>query len=65
MPGQCEREPKKYSTQKLVFLSVSADADDQAWRGFVAKKNMDWMQYRDGDPKILHAFGIRVSPRAL
>ncbi len=33
---------KKYPSDKLVVLSVSADKDDRQWREFVEKKNMDW-----------------------
>ena len=56
---------KKYPSEKLVLVSVSADADDQAWRDFVGRKKMDWMQYRDVDHSILHAFGIHAFPTYL
>lgn len=56
---------KKYPTEKLMLISVSADKDDGAWREFVAKKNMDWTQYRDADHKILDAFGIHSFPTYL
>lgn len=53
---------RKYPTDKLVLISVSADQDDNAWREFVAKKKMDWAQYRDADHRILDTFGIRSFP---
>lgn len=53
---------KKYPTDKLVLISVSADKDDSAWREFVAKKKMDWAQYRDADSRILETFGIHSFP---
>lgn len=56
---------KKYSRQKLVLISVSADKDDAAWREFVAKKNMDWIQYRDADGQVLKAFSIHSFPTYL
>ena len=56
---------KKYPAEKLILISVSADQDDGAWREFVAKKNMDWAQYRDADHKILNAFSIHSFPTYL
>jgi thioredoxin-like negative regulator of GroEL len=56
---------KKYPTEKLLLISVSADSDDGAWREFVAKKNMDWTQYRDADHKIINSFGIHSFPTYL
>jgi thioredoxin-like negative regulator of GroEL len=56
---------RKYPAEKLVLISVSADKDDGAWREFVAKKNMDWVQYRDADHKMLDAFSIHSFPTYL
>ncbi|HEY2113565.1 MAG TPA: redoxin family protein [Candidatus Angelobacter sp.] len=56
---------KKYPVEKLTLISVSADKDDSAWREFVAKKKMDWAQYRDADHKVLDAFGIHSFPTYL
>jgi thiol-disulfide isomerase/thioredoxin len=56
---------KKYPVEKLVLISVSADKDEGAWREFVAKKKMDWAQYRDGDDKVLKSFGIHSFPTYL
>lgn len=56
---------RKYPTDKLVLISVSADKDEKEWREFVAKKNMDWAQYRDRDHKQLDAFAIRAFPTYL
>ena len=56
---------KKYPAGKLTLLSVSADSDEHAWREFVAKKNMDWAQYRDADQKIREAFEVHSFPTYL
>lgn len=56
---------KKYPSEKLTLISVSADDDEKAWREFVGKKNMDWAQYRDADKKIRTAFGIHAFPTYL
>jgi thiol-disulfide isomerase/thioredoxin/Tfp pilus assembly protein PilF len=53
---------RKYPSEKLVLISVSADEKDDQWRDFVAKKKMDWAQYRDGDGKIREAFGVHSFP---
>jgi thioredoxin-like negative regulator of GroEL len=70
-PPCCDSVPelkeltKKYPTEKLMLISVSADKDDRAWREFVAKKNMEWAQYRDADHSILDRFGIHSFPTYL
>jgi thioredoxin-like negative regulator of GroEL len=56
---------KRYPSEKLILISISADKDDEAWREFVAKKNMDWAQYRDADHKVLNAFSIHSFPTYL
>jgi thiol-disulfide isomerase/thioredoxin len=56
---------RKYPSEKLVVLSVSADDDDHAWREFVGKKNMDWAQYRDSDHKMRAMFGVHSFPTYL
>jgi thiol-disulfide isomerase/thioredoxin len=56
---------KKYPADKLVLISVSADKNENEWREFVAKKKMDWAQYRDSNGKILHAFDIHSFPTYL
>lgn len=53
---------KKYPSDKLVVLSVSADKDDAQWREFVQKKKMDWLQYRDEDGHVLRAMGVHAFP---
>ncbi len=53
---------KQYPPEKLVVISVSADENEQAWRQFVARKKMDWPQYRDRDRKIADLFQVRAYP---
>lgn len=53
---------KKYPSDKLVVLSVSADADEEKWREFIGKKNMDWAQYWDKDGSIRKLFGVTAFP---
>lgn len=56
---------RKYPAEKLTLISISADEDGNAWREFVAKKNMDWPQFRDSDGKIRATFSVRAFPTYL
>ena len=53
---------RKYQSDKVVLISISADENDDAWRDFVAKKKMEWPQYRDADGKLRNSFGIHAFP---
>ncbi|WP_446743044.1 redoxin domain-containing protein [Silvibacterium acidisoli] len=53
---------KKFQDQPLVVLSVSLDKDDAKWKDFVAKNNMTWLQYRDGEGNIANAFAVESIP---
>jgi len=63
--GELKDLTKKYPAEKLVLISVSADKDDDAWRSFIEKKHMGWLQYRDSDHQLLDAFGIHGFPTYL
>jgi len=63
--GELKDLTRKYSADKLVLISVSADKDDDAWQSFVKNKRMDWLQYRDSDHQLLDAFAIRSFPTYL
>jgi thiol-disulfide isomerase/thioredoxin len=56
---------RKYPAEKLVLMSVSVDKDENAWSDFVAKKHMDWLQYRDSDHVLQDAFRIDSFPTYL
>ena len=60
--GELKELTRKYPRDDVVLLSISVDEDEQKWREFVAKKNMDWLQYRDQDKKVLHLFNIHAFP---
>jgi thiol-disulfide isomerase/thioredoxin len=55
---------KKFQGQPLVLLSVSLDDNEQAWKDFVAKNGMTWLQYRDGGftGPISKLFGVQAIP---
>lgn len=53
---------RKYANAKVVLISVSADEDEKAWREFVAKKSMDWPQYRDSNHGVIGSFAVNAFP---
>jgi thiol-disulfide isomerase/thioredoxin len=55
---------KKFEGQPFVALSISLDSDDAAWKQFVAKNKMTWLQYRDGsfDGRISKQFNVTAIP---
>ncbi|MGH9536589.1 MAG: redoxin domain-containing protein [Terriglobales bacterium] len=56
---------RKYANAKVVLISISADKDEKAWRDFIAKKNMDWPQYRDADNGVMKLLAVRAFPTYL
>lgn len=56
---------KKFPGSKLALISISADVNEQPWRDFIAKNNMDWPQYWDSDGRIRNEFGVHAFPTYL
>ncbi len=56
---------RKYPSEKLTVISISADDDEKAWHEFVAKKGIDWPQFRDSNRQIRISFGVRLLPTYL
>jgi thiol-disulfide isomerase/thioredoxin len=53
---------QRFQGQPLVVMSISLDKDDAAWRSFVAKNQMTWVQYRDGTGEIARLFAVHEIP---
>ena len=55
---------KKFQGQPLVILSISLDRNQQAWKDFVAKNGMTWLQYWDGGftGPISRLFNVHAIP---
>jgi thiol-disulfide isomerase/thioredoxin len=53
---------RKWSTERLVVISVSADQDEGAWRDFLAGHDMAWPQYRDADGSLRRLFRVSAYP---
>ena len=60
--GELKELTRKYPRDRVVLISMSADKEEDQWREFVAKKEMDWDQYRDAAGMIQKTFGIRAFP---
>ena len=60
---ELQRMAKEFAGQPFVMISVSLDKDDAAWKEFVQKHEMTWVQYRDGDHKLADEFGVTAIPR--
>ena len=58
-----KRIAKDFAGQPLVVLSISIDRDDIAWKNFIAKNEMKWPQYRDGNGALAAAYGAQSIPR--
>jgi peroxiredoxin len=53
---------QRFSGEPLVVLSVSLDKNETDWKQFVARNNMTWLQYRDGNGEIAKLFGVNAIP---
>jgi len=60
--GELKELTRKYPRDRVVLISVSADKEEDKWREFVAKKEMDWDQYRDPAGDLQRTFGIHAFP---
>lgn len=60
---EIQRIAKDFAGQPLIVISVSGDRDEMAWKNFVAKNNMTWPQYRDGNHELQDAYGVSSIPR--
>ncbi len=54
----------KFQGQPLVILSISLDNDEKAWKTFVAKNRMTWLQCNDGgfEGRLSKMFGVEAIP---
>ena len=46
----------------FVFIGVSSDSEEEKWREFTAKNQMEWPQYLDRDRHVQRAFEVRAFP---
>jgi thiol-disulfide isomerase/thioredoxin len=59
---EMKRIAKEFAGQPFVMISVSSDKDEAAWKEFVQKHEMTWVQYRDADHKLADEFGVTSIP---
>ena len=60
--GELKDLTKKYSRDRLVLVSISADEDEAKWRTFVASKGMNWEHFWDRDRQLQKGYGVRGFP---
>jgi peroxiredoxin len=60
--GDLKELEKKYSPDQLTLVSISADDDENKWREFIAKKQMNWPQFWDRDGAVRGAFAVNAFP---
>ena len=67
--GPCNEElphikkiAKDFAGQPLVIISVSWDSDEAKWKDFIAKNDMNWVQFRDASHRLSNLFGIDAIP---
>jgi len=54
---------KKYAKDKsFVMISVSVNDEEEKWRAFTAKNQMDWPQYLDREHTVERAFNVHAFP---
>jgi thiol-disulfide isomerase/thioredoxin len=59
---EVQKMAKEFAGQPLVIISVSWDSNEQAWKDFIARHEMTWVQYRDADHKLSTLFGVNAIP---
>lgn len=60
--GELRDLTRKYPSDELVLVSVSADIDGKQWRQYISDEKMNWTQYWDEDKKIRREYGIQLFP---
>lgn len=58
-----KRLAQEFKNDPFVILSVSIDKDEEAWKAFVAKNEMTWLQYRDITRELSTVLGAKSIPR--
>ena len=53
---------KEFAGQPLVILSISRDDDEHAWRAFIDKNQMTWLQFRDRNDRLTRLFAVEGIP---
>jgi thiol-disulfide isomerase/thioredoxin len=61
---ELKRMAKEFAGQPFVMISVSSDKDEAAWKEFIQKHEMTWVQYRDEDHKLADEFGVTAIPHS-
>jgi thiol-disulfide isomerase/thioredoxin len=52
---------RKFAGRPVVFLGIAQDQEDK-WRSYLERNNMDWPQYLDTSRRVLRLFNVNVYP---
>jgi thiol-disulfide isomerase/thioredoxin len=52
---------RKFAGRPVVFLGIAQDQEDK-WRTYLERNNMDWPQYLDTSRRVLRLFNVNVYP---
>lgn len=53
---------KKYTGKSFQLVGISSDQDEDAWRTFIQKQRMNWLEYIDLSGNVLEAFNVESYP---
>ena len=54
---------KKFAKEpSFVMIGIGDDSNEEKWRDFIARNQMDWIQYLDRDRHIVRAFDVHAFP---
>jgi thiol-disulfide isomerase/thioredoxin len=53
---------KKYAGKAFQLVGISSDQDEDAWRSFIQKQRMDWLEYIDLSGSVQESFNVDSYP---
>ena len=53
---------KKYAGKAFEIVGISGDSDEDSWKAFVAKNNMNWAEYLDSSEMMSEKFEVDSFP---
>jgi thiol-disulfide isomerase/thioredoxin len=67
--GPCNEElphmralAKDLANEPFIMISISWDKNEQAWKDFIDKNKMTWLQYRDASGALSTTFDVHAIP---
>lgn len=57
-----KRMAREFKDEPFTVISISWDKNEEAWKNFIAKNEMTWLQYRDADHLLSDQFNVEAIP---